>query len=199
MATFAPNEEARTFLLQQQKEEDEHLDLLTSYVTRHPRPEVLISSDLKKIDEIMSKAIEKKDYVECVFIQNFIIEGLNITLLRELEHHADGILSELSTKILRDEVRHMEFGITEIERILKEDTSQKLRKKLIWLQRKTLFYSTNLAMTLAGEAKDLGIPMYEFSEKAVGEHFKRIERSGFPLPWIDRIAFNAIMIFLKII
>ena len=53
-------------------------------------------------------------------------------------------------------------------------------------------------MTLARETKDLGIPMSEFSEKAVSEHFDRISRTGFPLPLVDRFAFTIIMLFLKI-
>jgi 1,2-phenylacetyl-CoA epoxidase catalytic subunit len=199
MATFAPNKEASDYLLQQQKEEELHLDMLTEYVGVHPRPHVLISPALKKLDDIMSQAITKRDYIECIFIQNFIVEGLNISLLREFEHHTDGNLSELSTKILRDEIGHMEFGITEMKRILQEDRSKKLRKKLISLQRKTLFYATGLALTLAREAKYLGIPMHEFAEKAVNEHFDRIKEAGLPLPLLDKILFNGARLFLKIL
>lgn len=199
MASFTNNEEASTFLLQQQKEEELHLDMLTEYVGMHPRPAVLISPYLKRLDDVMRDAIDKKDYVACVFIQNFIVEGLNISLLKELEHHSDVVLSELSTKILKDEMRHMEFGVTEIKRILQENNSPVLLKKLIWLQRKTLFYSTGLAMTLAREAKDLGIPMDEFAKTALDDHFDRISRAGLPLPYIDTLLFKTAILFLKVI
>ena len=199
MATFAPNKESSAFLLQQQKEEELHLDMLTEYVGMHPRPHALISPSLRKLDDIMKDAIARRDYIDCVFIQNFIVEGLNISLLRELEHHADGVLSELSTKILRDEMGHMKFGISELKRILSENSSPLLLRKLIKLQRKTLFYSIGLATTLAREAKDLGIPMNEFVRKAVSEHHERILLSGLSLPFIDKVFFKSAVILFKLI
>ena len=196
MATFAPYEEAKTFLLKQQQEEELHLEMLVDYVGVNPRPNVLISPYLKKLDAIMQDAVDRKDYIDSVFIQNFIVEGLNISLLTELEHHADSNLSELSTKILRDEIGHMEFGIMEVRRILSENPSKELLRKLIKLQRITLFYSTGLAMTLAREAKYLGIPLDEFVKKVVSEHLERIKKSGFPLPLLDRVLCKGVIIFL---
>lgn len=198
MATFALNKEACTFLLQQQKEEELHLEMLTEYVGLHPRPEVLISPSLKKLDAIMKDAIERRDYIDCIFIQNFIVEGLNITLLRELEHHTDGMLSELSGAILQDELGHAEFGVQEITRILSENKEPATIKRLIRLQRKILFHSTGLAATLAREAKDLGIPMDEFARKVLKEHFERIHQANFPLPYIDTIIFRGMILFLKL-
>lgn len=199
MSTFAPNEEARAFLLKQQKEEDTHLEMLTEYVGLHPRPLVTVSFWLKRLDAVMSAAILEKKYVDCIFIQNFIVEGLNISLLRELEHHSDGVLSELCSKILHDEIGHMEFGVTELRSILKEDQSLKTRKRLLWLQRKVLLYATGLAITLAREAKHLGIPIYEFGEKTVSEHARRIEVAGFPMPFFDRILFKSVLTIFKVI
>ena len=197
MATFAPNKKASIFLLQQQAEEEDHLEMLTDYVEKHPRPQVPVSSYLKKIDEIMSDAIKRRDYTDCVLIQNFIVEGLNISLLKELEHHTDGVLSELSTKILRDEITHMEFGVQEMKRIFSENASPFLIKKCIRLQRRILFYSTGLAMTLAREAKYLGIPMNEFASNVLSDHYTRISRANFPLPFIDRILFSGMILFLR--
>lgn len=197
MATFAPTPEARRFLLQQQNEEEDHLELLTDYVGSHPRPHAHVSWWLKKLDTIMAEAIERKDYVASIFIQNFIIEGLNISLLRELEHHTDSVLSELSTRILRDEIGHMEFGVNEVKRMLEEDGSYIFRRNLIRLQRKTLFYAIGLSLELAREAKDLGIPMKEFSRKTVEEHIDRISRAGLPLPFFDRVYFQGVALFLR--
>jgi hypothetical protein len=52
-------------------------------------------------------------------------------------------------------------------------------------------------MTLAKEAKDLGIPLNEFVKKVVDEHKERIDRAGFPLPFFDKIFFNAVIVFLS--
>lgn len=187
IATFAPTEHARTFLLKQQLEEETHLELLTEYVGTHPRPHVLISKSLRKLDAIMVDAIERKDYVACIFVQHFIVEGLNISLLQELEHHADGALSELSTRILIDERRHMEFGVEEIKRMLGEDKSPALRRKLIQLQRKTLYYAIGLAITLSKESRNLGIPIKEFFGNTIEGHTERISRVGLRLPFVDTV------------
>ncbi len=198
MSTFAPTNEAKDFLLQQQKEEDTHLELLTDYMENHLRTDALISSHLKKLDALMSNAIDKKDYVECVFIQNFIVEGLNISLLQELEHHTDGMLSEISTAILRDEIRHMEFGVTEMRRILQEDTTGEIKKKLIQLQRKVLFHATLLSMDLTRESKDLGIPMSELSKKTLEAHTERISKADFVLPFFDKLLLRGVLLFFKL-
>ena len=199
MSSFAPTTDARDFLLQQQKEEDSHLELLTDYVRTHMRTDAPVSLYLKKLDRIMLEAIEKEDYIASVFIQNFIVEGLNISLLRELEHHADGTLSELCTTILREELGHMEFGVNEIKRILKETTNPKLERNLLRLQRKVLFYSIGLSIDLAREAKDLSIPVGEFAEKTVSEHALRIKEVNLPLPLIDRVLYKLAVLFLKAI
>lgn len=198
MATFAPTVEAKDFLLRQQKEENTHLELLTDYLGDHLRTNALISPHLKKLDALMSRAIEKRDYIECVFIQNFIVEGLNISLLRELEHHTDGVLSEISRTILRDEVGHMEFGITEIKRILQEDSNGEIRKKLIQLQRRVLFHATLLSIDLTRESKDLGIPMSELSKKTLGDHMQRISKADFILPFVDRLLLRGVLLFFKL-
>lgn len=199
MSEFAPNEAARQFLLKQQNEEDKHLEMLTEYIGTLRREGVTVSFWLKKLDDIMSKAIEERNYVDCIFIQNFIVEGLNISLLSELEHHADGTLSELSGIILRDEIGHMEFGVTELKRILQEDATKAMRRRLLSIQRKVLFYATGLAVTLGREAKYLGIPVYEFGRRTIDEHAKRIERAGFPMPFFDRLFFRAALIIFKIV
>ncbi len=197
MSTFAPTTEAKNFLLQQQREEDTHLELLTDYVGSHLRTDALVSSHLRKLDQLMSRAIEERDYTQCVFIQNFIVEGLNISLLQELEHHTDGALSEISTIILRDEIRHLEFGVTELKRILEEDTNGEIRKKLIRLQRSVLFHATLLSMDLARESKDLGIPMSELSKKTLEAHMQRISKAHFILPFIDKVLLRGVLLFFK--
>lgn len=197
IATFAPNEEAKNFLLQQQLEEDIHLEILTDYITIHSRPQVAISPYLKKLDQIMAEKIMQRDYVESIFVQNFIVEGLNVSLLQELEHHGDGELSELCTRILNDEVRHMEFGVEELKRILENDKDKIIVKKLIRLQRKTLLYATLLATSIARESKKLGIPINEFAKETVNAHFERITQAQFPLPLLDKLAFRFVIVFLR--
>ena len=198
MAAFAPTEEAKAFLLRQQSQEDEHLEMLTEYVQMRPRPEVKVSKSLKKLDALMSEALKEQDYIACVFIQNFIVEGLNISLLREFEHHTDSALSELSTSIVKDELKHMQFGVDEIKRILSKNKDRGLVQKLIKLHRKALFYATSLSFSLVKEAESLGIPISEFGEKTVKEHMKRITEAGFPVTFVDRIFYTSVIVFFKL-
>lgn len=148
----------------------------------------------------MADAIIRNDYIESIFIQNFIVEGLNISLLQELTHHTDSTLSELSGKILADEYGHRDFGVEEIKRILEEEKENKmLRKKLIRVQRNVLFYGTWLALTLAKEAKYLGIPASEFGKKAVEEHYERVLYVKLPLPLIDRGLFLLVRFIFSVL
>jgi|GEM_PF-6197545 len=197
MSAFAPNHAATKYLLQQQTEEDAHLEMLTDYVGSNPRPQALISPHLLKLHEMMSEAIGAKDYEACIFIQNFIVEGVNISFLRELEHHADGKLSELCSKILADEVGHMEFGVTEIKRILEQNKSKNLRKKFNRLQRKIFYHFLGLVPMLVRESKDIGIPATEFAKKALEEHLDRIAQAHYPLPLIDKVLAYTLLFFIS--
>jgi rubrerythrin len=199
IALFAPNEKAKAFLLKQQEDEERHLDMMTDYIGSHMRTGERISKYMRKMDAILRDAVERQDYVGSIFVQNFIIEGLNISMLLEIEHHADGELSELLSKVLKDEMTHMQFGINEIKRILSENKSKLTIKKLISLQRRTIFYAVIIATQLSRDAKYLGIPMNEFAKKVFNDHFDRIREANFPLPWVDRLAFRGVIVFLKLI
>ena len=191
MALFAPTNEAKEFLLKQQDEEDKHLAMLTDYVTTHARPIVSISRYIKKMHRMMDKAISEKDYITCVFGQNFIVESLNVTFLNEIAHHADGELSELCSEIIKEELGHEEFGIKEMKRILQQD--KEVSRKLISLYRKTFFYSFLLAASLSFESKDLGIPMDEFARNVIIHQNERLQEIGLKLGVLDELAFRCIL------
>lgn len=199
MASFSPSQNAKDFLLKQQEEENVHLEMLTEYVGLHPRPEVLISKPLRKLHAMMEKAIGEKDYVASAFIQNFVVEGLNVSLLKELEHHTDSALSELCSRILQDEITHVAFGVSEIKNLLIDDTSKALRKKLVSLHRKTTFQSALLWTTLMREASVIGIPVIELTRRTLQEHMDRVASVGFMLPFIDRVVLNGSLGILRLI
>ena len=196
MAKFAPTEEAKKFLLKQQSEEEEHLEMLTEYVTTHTRPVVSISKYIKKMHTMMDEAIAEKDYATCVFGQNFIVEALNVSFLNEIAHHADGELSELCQKILKEELAHEEFGVTEMKRTLREESAN---RKLLALCRKTFFYASLLALSLSLESKDLGIPMDEFARNTIIHQKERLKDIGLTLHFMDELLFSAVMRFLPMV
>lgn len=192
IAEFAPNEQARAFLLKQQEEENLHLELLTEYVSSHSRYSGEVSGYFSKVHVLMNEAIEEKDYVTAIFIQNFLVEGLVVTLLSELEHHTDPELSALSRRILDDERKHMEFGLIEMKRILEEGVSEEMMDKLKRVHRTTFLNGALLAISLLRESNRLGIPMPEFSKNVVNHHLERVQIAHFPISFIDQVFFSTI-------
>src|SRR5689334_5733137 len=92
MSEFAPTVQARDFLLQQQREEDTHLELLTETVSHMARPPVSISKHLQKMHQIMSDALARHDWATCILGQNFMIEGFSITLCEQQGEYGDDMI-----------------------------------------------------------------------------------------------------------
>ncbi|HEY4517534.1 MAG TPA: ferritin-like domain-containing protein [Candidatus Paceibacterota bacterium] len=191
MSAFAPTSEARDFLLQQEREENTHLELLTDTVSMMERPPAPISKQMRRMHEIMSTVLEKKDWAACILIQNFIVEGLSLTLCEQQGKYGDEKIHQVFERIVKDEVRHVEFGIQELKKIIDADTNGTVQKKLIRIQRKTLFHAVLLFKDLAPDADDIGIKWDDLAEKVLREHMERIKRAGLRLPLMDRL-------FLKI-
>ena len=195
MSTFAPTDAACDFLLQQQQEEGTHLELLTDVVSAMDRPPVYISKQMHKMHDIMNGALEKKDWASCILVQNFIVEGLSLTLCQQQGKYGDEKIHQVFDRILKDEVRHVEFGIQELKKIIDADSNGTIQKKLIRIQRKTLYRAILLFKDLAPDADDIGIAWDDLAEKVVREHMERIARAGLRLPWADRIFLKSAIAF----
>jgi len=197
IASFAPSEESRNFLLLQQSQEENHLELLTDYVSSIDRPAVKISKHVKKLHAIMDKILEEKDYPSSILIQNFIVEGIVIILIKEMERHGDDELKQICATILRDEVSHVAFGVTELRKELAKDKN--LHKKLSNIQRLALFRSVLLFTDLASEARYMGIAWDKLAEEVVEDHLNRIKQAGFKIPFYDRWALKIAIWFFVIV
>ena len=196
MAVFAPTNEARDFLLQQQHEEDVHLELLTDTVAQIDRPlRVHVSNQTKKLHTMMTAALEKKDWAACILIQNFIVEGLALTLCDQQGKYGDEKIHQVFERILKDEVRHVEFGVQELRKVILVDTDSTVRKKLIRIQRKTLYHAVLLFKDLAPDADDIGIKWDDLAEKVLREHMERIKRAGLRLPLPDKLFLKSAIAF----
>lgn len=197
IAEFAPNEDSKTFLLKQQEEEETHLYLLSEYAAKIDRPKSEISKHMRGLHNVIDKALIEKDYASSIFIQNFVVEGLVITMTKELYEHGDEDLKRISAVILHDEVRHVEFGVKEIKREL--ETNKCNLNKLINIQRKALFQAVLLFADLAIDVKHLGIKWDKMAEDTVKEHLKRIEDAGMHIPLFDKLFLKTAILFFKII
>jgi len=199
MSMFAPTKEARDFLLQQQREEDMHLELLTDMVSHMERPHEKISKHLRAPHNIMDKALAEKDWPTAVMVQNFMIEGLAITLCQQQGKYGDELVHRVFQRILKDEVRHVAFGVQEIKKLIDADIDGSMRKKLIRVQRETLFRTILLFKDLAPDASKIGVQWDDLAEEIVREHVKRVEKAGLWLPLFDELFLKGAIIFLALI
>ncbi len=202
IASFAPNQNAKDFLLKQQADEDKHLEALTDYMNIPSRPDVKVSKHMGAVHKVMHKTLEEKDYAGSILIQNFIAEGLVIILLGEMSKHGDATLAELCDSINRDEVSHVQFGVSELKRMLSEhngEGAKKLNRRLATLQRKVLFHGVLLFADLALEAKDLGIKWDDLADKVLEDHYARIKEADFHIPFYDKIMLKVAIWFFVIV
>ena len=199
MSTFAPTKEASDFLLQQKKEEDTHLELLTDVVSKMPRPPEHISHHMNKLHALMEPALATKDWPVCILVQNFIVEGLAITLCQEQGKAGDDTIRRVFSTILKDEVGHVAFGVKELKKVLASDIDGSKRKRLIRTQRKALYHSVLLFKDLAPDAGKIGMQWDDLAEKVVRDHMDRIKEAGFHLPLFDRTLLQAAISFFVLI
>ncbi len=197
IANFAPTEESKNFLLRQQKEEESHLELLSDYVASIDRPKVTISKHMKGLHNIMERALEKKDYPASILVQNFIVEGLVIVLIEEMSKHGDDKLKELCDKIIKDEVFHVAFGVSELKKELLKNS--KLNRKLSNIQRLALFRAVLSFTDLALEARYMGIAWDDLARKVVEDHLIRIKDAGLKIPFYDKLILRTAIWFFVIV
>ena len=197
MSEFAPSQEARDFLVVQNKEESGHLELLTDAVSGMERSPDHVSTHLRKLHLIMEGVLARKDWAGAIFVQNFIVEGLVVTLFQEQRKYADPVIENVFSKIINDEIRHVTFGIEELQKVLAADHDGFIAKHLILLQRKTLFHAVLFFNDLAWDADDLGMHWDDLARVVVEDHVERIKRAGLHLPLADRLFLRAAYLFFK--
>jgi 1,2-phenylacetyl-CoA epoxidase catalytic subunit len=199
MSTFAPTADARDFLLQQQREEDAHLELLTDMVSHMVQPNVPISKHARKLHDRMERALIEQDWATCLMIQNFIIEGFSITLCGQQGKYGDGEIHRVFERIVRDEKNHVAFGVRELKKLIDADTDGALQKKLAGIQRRILFRSILFFKDIAPDADDLGIAWDDLGERMMREHLERIAQVGLRLPFLDRLFLQTALTFFALL
>ena len=197
MSEFAPSQEARDFLVVQNREESAHLELLTEAVAGMERSPDHVSAHLRKLHSIMEGVLARKDWAGAIFVQNFIVEGLVVTLFREQKKYADPVIEDVFSKIIGDEIRHVAFGIEELRKVLAEDQGGSIARHLVSLQRQTLFHAVLFFNDLAWDADDLGMHWDDLARTVVEDHTERIQRAGLHLPAVDRLFLRAAYLFFK--
>lgn len=197
MSAFAPTKQAKEFLLQQQKDEDAHLELLTDVVSKMKRPKEHISSQMRKLHKLMEFWLKEKDWAACILIQNFIVEGMAITLCQQQGKYGDDTIHMVFSAILKDERRHVAFGVEELKKVLETDRDGLIQKRLTRIQRKALYYAIMLFKDLAPDAGELGMEWDDLAEKVIKDHMERINEANFHLPFLDRIFLRWALVFLR--
>lgn len=193
MSLFAPSPEARAFLLRQETEEEHHAELLTDVLRGMQQRPAPVVPHLHALHRIMGGVLKEKDWPASLFIQNFIVEGLALTIFKEQRKHGDETIVHLFDLIMRDEEKHVSFGIEEMKKILTDDGGSEEARALIPLQRKALYHAVLIFKDLAREAGDLGMRWNDLAEGVVRDHLKRIQEAGFHLPYLDRLFLQSVI------
>lgn len=76
-----------------------HLELLTDVVAHMDRPNEHISSHMGKLHKLMEPALEEKDWSTCILVQNFIVEGLAVTLCEQQGEYGDDVIHTVFSKM----------------------------------------------------------------------------------------------------
>lgn len=187
MSAFAPTSETRDFLSVQSKEEEHHATMFTDVLSGDAQKPRAVVPHLMKLHELMEDALKKKNWAQALFIQNIAIEGLVLVLFKELRKHSDETLAHIFDIAIRDEEKHVAFGISEMKKIFEKDKEGAIKKEIRHLQRKVMYHSALIFRDVALEAGDLGVAWDELAEIVIRDNLRQMHTIGLKLPILDRI------------
>ncbi|MFZ2522912.1 MAG: hypothetical protein WAW92_00830 [Minisyncoccia bacterium] len=87
----------------------------------------------------------------------------------------------------------------ELKKVLEKDIDGKVRRELIWVQRKALYHAALLFKDLAPDAGALGLGWDDLSKKVLSDYADRIKEANFHLQLFDRIFLRSVIAFFSIV
>ncbi|MDR2154711.1 MAG: long-chain fatty aldehyde decarbonylase [Burkholderiaceae bacterium] len=120
-------------------EEAKHILMLASLGKRHDYEVMreMIEPQWFNIRRYFSTAVANKDLATCFIIQDLMGETLAIVLYRILKRKGDPDTASLAAKILDDELGHLDFGLSRIQKMLAED-SEGTHESLKWAHHRVM-------------------------------------------------------------
>jgi fatty aldehyde decarbonylase len=132
-----PDLETKSYLLHQAEEEARHAKTLVALCKRLNIPVVdrPVEPQWLSVRNAFATAVQKRDVISCVIIQDIMIETMAVVLYRTLsgleEADTDPETRRVAAAILKDELEHLDWGRDWIRERLKRDEAA-VHASLVW-------------------------------------------------------------------
>ncbi|WP_187360002.1 ferritin-like domain-containing protein [Chitinolyticbacter meiyuanensis] len=139
MVPLMPTTDDKIETVKQAHEESKHIQMLASLGKRHDYKVMreIVEPQWFNIRRHFSTAVHNKDLAACLIMQDLMTETMAIVLYRTLKRQGDPDTSVLASKILEDELEHLEIGLTRIRGLLEADP-EGVHESLKWAHHRVM-------------------------------------------------------------
>ena len=139
MVPLMPDTESKIETVKQAHEESKHIQMLASLGKRHDYNVMreIVEPQWFNIRRHFSTAVQNKDLAACLVIQDLMTETMAIVLYRTLVRQGDPDTSALASKILDDELEHLEIGLARIRSLIAQDP-EGVHESLKWAHHRVM-------------------------------------------------------------
>lgn len=139
MVPLMPDTESKIETVKQAHEESKHIQMLASLGKRHDYNVMreIVEPQWFNIRRHFSTAVQNKDLAACLVIQDLMTETMAIVLYRTLVRQGDPDTAALASKILDDELEHLEIGLARIRGLIAQD-SEGVHESLKWAHHRVM-------------------------------------------------------------
>ncbi len=139
MVPLMPDTESKIETVKQAHEESKHIQMLASLGKRHDYNVMreIVEPQWFNIRRHFSTAVQNKDLAACLVIQDLMTETMAIVLYRTLVRQGDPDTSALASKILDDELEHLEIGLARIRGLIAQDP-EGVHESLKWAHHRVM-------------------------------------------------------------
>lgn len=139
MVPLMPDTESKIETVKQAHEESKHIQMLASLGQRHDYNVMreIVEPQWFNIRRHFSTAVQNKDLAACLVIQDLMTETMAIVLYRTLVRQGDPDTAALASKILDDELEHLEIGLARISGLIAQDP-EGVHESLKWAHHRVM-------------------------------------------------------------
>ncbi|UXY15882.1 ferritin-like domain-containing protein [Chitiniphilus purpureus] len=139
MVPLMPTTDDKIETVKQAHEESKHIQMLASLGKRHDYTVMreIVEPQWFNIRRHFSSAVQNKDLAACLIMQDLMTETMAIVLYRTLKRQGDPDTAALASKILEDELEHLEIGLTRIRGLLEADP-EGVHESLKWAHHRVM-------------------------------------------------------------
>ncbi len=133
MVMLMSDTEGKIEAVKQSYDESKHIRMLSNLGKRFSLDvmQEIIEPQWFNIRRYFSSAVQKKDLISCLIIQDLLTEGMAIVLYRILQRDTDSETAVTARKILEDEEEHLNLGLNRIRRFVSA-SPEEAHESLSW-------------------------------------------------------------------